>query len=93
MLFKIHAAMQDADNFNLIFSFMTIKDQMLANTIFVIAFTYIIACAPYIWSVGKIMKGCVELTQIALLLRLSPLRPGITAYREYIGSCLLGEGE
>ena len=38
-------------------------------------------------------EGCIELTQVAPLLCLSPLRPGITAYREHIGSCFLGEGE
>ena len=38
-------------------------------------------------------EGCIELTQIAPLLRLSPLLSRITANREHIGSCLLGEGK
>ena len=79
MLINIHAAVQDTDNFNLIFAFKSIKDQMLTNTKLIITFLNIIACASYFRFVSKIMKGGIKLSQIACLLRLSPLLPCVTA--------------
>lgn len=93
MQINIHAAVQDADNFNLIFAFKAIKDQMLTNAKLIITFPNIIAYASYFRFVSKIMKGSIKLSQVAPLLRFSPLLPCITANREHIGSCLLGEGE
>lgn len=48
---------------------------MFANSILIIAFTNIIARASYIRFIGEIMEGCIKLTQITLLLCLSPLLP------------------
>ena len=71
MLINIHATVQDTDNFNLIFHFEAIKDQMFADTKLIITFPNIIACAYYFRFVSKIMKGGIKLSQVAPLLRFS----------------------
>ncbi|SDW55379.1 hypothetical protein SAMN05421882_10165 [Nitrosomonas communis] len=48
MLFDIHTAMQDADNFDPAFSGATVKNHMLADTVFEIAFPDVIARAAKI---------------------------------------------
>ncbi len=57
MLLDIHATMQDTDNFNSIFPFKAVKDQMLTNTKLKITFPNIIAYAPDLRIMRKIMKS------------------------------------
>lgn len=83
MLFDIHTAMQNADNYDLA-SCMTIKNYMLANAVFEIAFPDVIACTANIGLVRQILKRTVKLHQISYLLSLSPLFASITANRKQV---------
>lgn len=72
MLFDIHTAMQDADNFDLAFC-MAVKNHMLANAIFEIALPDVVACAAQIGFIHQIVKRSIKLRQIMYLLYFSPL--------------------
>lgn len=79
MLFDIHTAMQNTDNFDLAFSHMAVKNNMFADTIFEISFPDVIARTANIGIDHQIMKRAIKLRQIANLLGLSPLLTRITA--------------
>lgn len=93
MLFDIHAAMQNADNFDPAFSGATVKNQVLADTVFEIAFPDVIARAAKIGLVRQIVECAVKLRQIADLLRFSPLPARVTANGKQIVPGFLREHE
>jgi hypothetical protein len=79
MLFYIHATMQDADNFDLAFSYMTVKNYMFTNTVLEIAFSDVITSTANTWFISQVMKCAIKLRQITYLLNFSPLPVRITA--------------
>lgn len=93
MLFDIHAAMQDADNFDLAFPGATVKNHVFTNTVFKIAFPDVIARAAKIGLVRQIVECVVKLRQIADFLRFSPLPAHVTANGKQIVPGFLREHE
>lgn len=93
MLFDIHTAMQDADNFDLAFSGLVVKNDMFANAVFEIPFPDIVARAAKIGFVRQSVERTVNLRQIAHLLRFAPFFSGIAANGKQIISGFLLEDE
>ena len=81
--------MQDADNFDLAFSCMAVKNHVFANIVFEIAFLDFIAHTVNIGFIRQVMKCAIELRQIAYLLDFPPLPVRITVNGKQIvlGKC------
>lgn len=88
MLFYIHATMQDADNFDLAFSYMTVKNYMFTNTVLEIAFSDVIASTANTRFIRQVMKCAIKLRQMTYLLNFSPLPVRITTNGKQILSWL-----
>lgn len=93
MLLDIHPAMQDADNLDPFFFGVTVKNNMLADSVLDITFPDIIACLAQTGLVRQIMEGAVELGQIASLLGFAPLLARVTANGKQVVPGFLCEDE
>ena len=93
MLFDIHTVMQDTDNLNLVFSSMTVKNDMFTNPILEIVFPDIITRPAQTGLVRQIMKRAIQLSQIVYLLGLSSLFASITTDGKQIAPGFLRKDE
>lgn len=92
MLFDVHTAMQDADNFDQAF-FVAVKNHVLADTVLKIPLSNVIACAAQTGFVRQIVKRSVKLCQVTYLLSLPPLPARIAANGKQVIPGFLREDE